>query len=444
LFSPNLGDEKMKSRIKLLLALAIATFSAQALADIPLWGDTKNGISVYGIADAMLGTVQHSYTLDPQYANSDALTKAFPASGNGSNRQTGLINGGISPSRLGLNGNYDVGDGIKAFFTIEAGINVTTSRLSNAAGCLQSNSGTTAATQNTDCSNSAVNGQLDSRQGFVGISEERAGSFALGRNYPTMTDVLTVYDPVQYSQQFSLLGASGGYGGSGGISEDSRVDDSLKYKNSFGPIKVALLYKPNGTPGATSAKSATGARIGYEQGNLGVQVAYESFTDALKGAISTVVGDVKVTAYDNTAYTIAAKYKVNDAATVKAGYESFTLKAASDNITSFTYYGKPVDSAHSSSYTGADQTTDIAWVGGDYNFTEKLNVAAGYYALDAKAYTGTASGGAHYFSVLADYTLNKNLDAYAGFMAVSFNGSQVTSTQASTNQITGIGARFKF
>jgi GBP family porin len=434
----------MKSRIKLLLVLAIATFSAQALADIPLWGDARNGISVYGIADAMLGTVQHSYTLDSQYANSDALTKAYPASGNGSNAQTGLINGGITPSRLGLNGNYDLGDGIKAFFTIEAGINVTTGRLSNAAGCLQSNSGTTAATQNTDCSDSAVNGQLDSRLGFVGISEEHAGSFALGRNYAVLSDILSAYDPVQYSQQFSLLGASGGFGGSGGISEDSRVDDSLKYKNSFGPIKITLLYKANSTPGATSAKSAAGASIGYEQGNFGIQGGYETFTDALKGAISTVAGDIKVTAYDNTAFTVAAKYKVNDAATVKAGYESFTLKAASDNISAFTYYGKPVDNAHSSSYTGPDQTTDIGWIGGDYNFTDKLNVAAGYYAISAKAYTGTAAGGAHYFSVLADYTLNKNLDTYAGIMAVSFNGSQVTSTQASNNQIAGIGARFKF
>ncbi|MGC2457419.1 MAG: porin [Gallionellaceae bacterium] len=434
----------MNSRIKLLLTLTIAAFSAQAVADIPLWGDAKNGVSVYGVADAMLGTVQHSYTLDSQYANSDALTKAFPASGNGSNAQTGLINGGISPSRLGLNGNHDLGDGIKAFFTIEAGINVTTGRLSNAAGCLQSNSGTTAATQNTDCSNSAVNGRIDSRQGFVGISEERAGSFALGRNYAVFSDVLSAYDPVQYSQQFSILGASGGYGGSGGISEDSRVDDSLKYKNSFGPLKLALLYKPNSTPGSTSAKSAAGFSIGYEQGNLGIQAGYQSFTDALKGAISTVVGDVKVTAYDNTAYAIAAKYMVNDAATVKAGYESFTLKAASDNITSFTYYWKPVDNAHSSSYTGPDQTTDISWIGGDYNFTDKLNVAAGYYDLNFKAYTGTAAGAAHCFSVLADYTLNKKLDTYAGIMTISFSGSQTSPTLISSNQIAGIGARFKF
>lgn len=434
----------MKNRIKLLLALAIAASSTQALADIAIWGDARNGVSVYGIADAMIGTVQHSYTLDQQYANSDALTKAFPANGNGSNAQTGLINGGISPSRLGLKGNYDVGNGINAFFTVETGINITTGKLSNAAGCLQSNSGTTAATQNTDCSDSAVNGQLDSRQGFVGISEERAGSIALGRNYAIISDVLTVYDPVQYSQQFSLLGASGGYGGSGGISEDSRVDDSLKYKNSFGPVKVALLYKPNGTPGATSAKSAAGFSVGYEQGNLGIQTAYQSFTDALKGSISTVVGDVKVTAYDNAAYTIAAKYKLNDAATVKVGYESFTLKGASDPITSFTYYGKPVDNAHSSSYAGPDQTSDITWVGGDYNFTDRLNVAAGYYDVSSKAYIGTAAGGAHYFSLLADYTLNKHLDTYAGIMAISFSGSQVTSTQASSNQIAGIGARFKF
>jgi general bacterial porin, GBP family len=434
----------MKNRIKLLLALTVATFSAQALADIPLWGDAQNGVSVYGVADAMLGTVQHSYTLDSQYANSDALTKAFPASGNGSNAQTGLINGGISPSRLGLKGNYDLGDGYKAFFTVEAGINVTTGRLSNAAGCLQSNSGTTAATQNTDCSNSAVNGQLDSRQGFVGISGERAGSFAVGRNYAILSDVLSSYDPVQYSQQFSLLGASGGYGGSGGISEDSRIDDSLKYKNSFGPVKLSLLYKANSTPGATSAKSAAGFSIGYEEGNLGIQAAYQSVTDALKGAISTVVGDVKVTAYDNTAYTVAARYKVNDAATVKAGYESFTLKAASDAITSFTYYGKPVDNAHSSSYAGPDQTTGITWIGGDYNFTDKLNVAAGYYALSAKAYTGTAAGSQHYFSVLADYTLNKNLDTYAGIMAISFSGSQTSPVLISSNQIAGIGARFKF
>jgi len=433
----------MKLKKSLMAILAMSSVTGVAYADIPVLSSDKGSVEVYGIADAAIGTVQHSLSVDQTFPASvnpvSVVPKTVP------NSVSGMFNGGISPSRFGIKGGMDIGNGMRAFFVLESGINVTTGRLSDAGACLDSN----AVTATTACANSSIDGQIFSRQANFGLSDASLGSLALGKNYAPIFDIVVSYDPVQAAQLFSPLGFSGTYGGGGGISEDTRVDSSLKYKNQIGAFNFGALYKFGGSAlGAStaSAKSAYALSAGYEEGNIGVQAAYEVFTDGVVGAAGTVAPNtVNITNENTSAYMIAAKYKVTDAATAKIGYESYTVQAPSDQLAigGFSYYGQTVGKV--TNYTD-NQKTNIYWIGGDYNFTEKLNLAAGYYnvAIQQSA-NGSASGTLTYTSLLLDYKLTKTFDTYLGFMNSNFSGAKYPSaTDYTSNQIYAIGGRFKF
>ncbi len=410
---------------------------------------SPSSIELYGIIDLAVGHVEHSLSADPNYGNTvNALTATKSSIGSG---VTAMINGGIQGSRWGVRGSEDLGGGVKAFFTLESGFNAQDGALPNGAASLASNS----PKATTVSSDSSINGQLFNRQAFVGLSDGALGSVALGRNYNPIYDIVTDYDPVMQSQTFSPLGASNSIGGGGGYSENVRIDNSLKYKNSFGPVKLGLLYKVGGQAGNSSAGSAYALNLGYEEGPFGVQAVYEAFTDSLKSATSTVAGEVNVTNYNTSAYIVAAKY-LFDNFTVRGGYESYTLKAPSDalatlGITNFAGYTIANAGAASANFSAAEQTTRIAFIGGDYNFTPALNLALGFYDQDPQqsADKKQLSGNIYSYSALLDYHFSRRTDVYAGLMYSQYKGANysapfVAGGDNTSNYVTGFGIRTKF
>jgi predicted porin len=438
----------------LLAILAMSSVTGMAQAAIPVFGDENNGVQVYGTLNAAYGKVDHQAGISSQFPTSVNPFSAVPKSVVGST--TGFFSGGTESSRLGAKGNMDFGNNLMGFFTLEEGINITTLMFSNAAAALANGSGNPLT---NDAAESSVDNQLFNRQAFVGISYDRLGSVAVGRNYAPIYDIVVNYDPVHAAQLFSILGLSGTVGGGGGVSADTRVEKSLKYTNKIGSFKFGGLYKYSGSVG-DRAKSGYGLNAGYEEGNFGVQAAYEAFTDALKGAATAITGDVSVAAYDTSAFMIAARYKFNDAATVKIGYETYTLSSPSDLITSASYYGQNISTLTNNfgAKSIADRTTSVIFIGGDYNFTAKLNLAAGIYDVAGQqssdyvvntgtttAKSGQASSNAHYYALLADYRWTKSLDNYAGVMTCSFSGNAYPSASYyPSNFIVAFGGRFKF
>ncbi|MFI4940048.1 MAG: porin [Burkholderiales bacterium] len=406
---------------------------------------SQSSVELYGIIDIAVGRVENSLNTDPNYGNTVNAYAATKASVN--NSVTGMINGGIQGSRWGIRGAEDLGGGVKAFYTLESGFNAQDGALSNSAAALASNS----PKATTASSNGSLDGQLFNRQAFVGLSDSTLGSIAFGRNYNPIYDIMTDYDPLLQAHSFSLLGVSNAYGGGGGISEDTRLDSSIKYKNTVGPVNVGVLYKFGGVSGNTAAQSGYAFNLGYEAGPFSVQAAYEAFTDALKSSTSTVAGDINVTNYNTTAYLIAAKYQFGPA-TVRGGYESYTLKTPSDSLSSLgvtSLFGYAIGNATSASanWSGADQTTHIGFIGGDYNFTSALNLAVGYYDVDLLSYGATASGSIKAASALLDYHFSKRTDVYAGLMDLHYGGGLYDTTPAtynSSNYITAAGIRTKF
>jgi len=427
----------MKKMLSLAAMFAALSYASPAFADVT--------VNVYGTLDAALGDVSHSLSIDPQFPGS--VNPVSPVKKTVPGAAIGLFNGGISPSRVGVKGGADICDGMKVFYTLEEGFNLPTGRVSNAAAQLASN----AVTPTTAGSNSSVNGQLFNRQAFVGLSAGDYGSLAVGRNYAPIYDTCLTYDPVQNSGLFSPLGFSGTLGGGGGVSEDARVDNSLKYTNKFGSFNVSALYKLGGTLGEATAKSAYAVSAGFEESGFGLQASYQAFNDAIVGAASAATANaVDITNENTSAWMIAAKYKFG-AATLKVGYEQYTISSPSDILsttpTLYNYYGQTVGKVSNFSATASSKSTNVIFGGGDYNFTDKFNVAAGIYSVSPQSNAdGTQlSSSQMYYSLLADYHITKSLDTYVGLMYASFSGAGLpTATYYQDNCISAVGMRFKF
>jgi len=473
---------------KKIIGVSIATLFAATGAFAQSTGGSS--VELYGILDAAVGNVQDSLSASPLFpatVNPLTATQSVATSGSPAITKpvTGLFNGGISPTRWGIRGSEDLGGGMKAIFNLDSYFNINSGSLSNAAGSLASN---VKGSQTSVSAPSSVNGQLFNDQAWVGLSGSDIGTIAFGRQVTVMGDILKDYDAVQDAQLFSPLGFSGQFAG-GGATENKRLDNSVKYTNKFNGFNLGLIAKFGGIAGNSSAGSAYGAQFGYEADGLGIQAAYESATDTLHGANSSTAGDVNVTNFNTVAYMLAAKYAFGDAK-ITGGYETFTLKKPTDTITSLgltSYYGYAIGNVpavtatatcavgNSADYCPADQTTDVLWLGGDYNFTPAFNLAVGFYDINPKASadftklsstggvnkvdttpgvggakpTGgqstQASGNIYEYSLLADYHFSKRTDAYAGVMYSQYKGDNYSSLLYNTsNTIFAIGLRTKF
>ena len=183
---------------KKLIALAVAGLvSAPAFA--------QSNVTIYGVADAGLAWGEH-----------------------GDQDFNGVLSGVLSGSRIGFKGTEDLGNGLKAVFTLEQGFSIDTGNESNASKAFQ-------------------------RQAFVGLSGG-FGTVSLGRQYAPGYDFQ--YDAVVssiISPQAILSGAP--LGGVAAIGDaaltinpgtPARWDNSIAYNGTFGAIRARAIYSFGG------------------------------------------------------------------------------------------------------------------------------------------------------------------------------------------------------
>ena len=421
-------------------------------ASRPILGVAKEGepepiITFFGIADVAIANVSHSKPFSSTFP-STIKTDDQPLLSykNG----TGMINGGMQASRWGIRSNLDLGNDRKAFVTLESGFNLPTGEVSDAYKSLTNGT-------NIASANSSLNGQLFGRQAFVGLSDPTLGSISFGRQYNQIFEVLVEYDPVFKSDLFSPLGMSGTMGGGGGTSENSRLDNTVRYKIQSGPVQFGALYKFGGL-GMADPTSGYVFNAGYNEGIFGIHAVYEQFYDALK---ATAEATPTLAISDTRAYLINGKYKM-DALTLKLGFERYAARASTHAASAFapysiSYAGTQISSVSNGAAVGVEQPTTITFAGGDYNFTPKFNLALGLYRINPHAYAagkskdgsavgaGTA-GTITWTALVVDYKINNYLDIYSGLSAIKFGGAKYFpgSTKDNNNFVSAVGLRFKF
>ncbi len=423
-----------------VLALA-APPSAQA---VPVYNQDDMSVDLYGILDTGIAYLEHSYSGSGTFAST-----VNPYNLNSSpNSFTGIYTGGISMSRVGISGEAKLDSGLRFLFRFESAINVTTGELSNNGKSIYTNLN---GLRNANGA-SAIDGQLFSRAAYAGVGYERLGTLELGRTTNLSLDQVVEYDPVQAALLYSPLGFSGGIGGGLGATENTRLDNSLRYENSIAGVGIGLQYKFKGDQNTQSAGYGYVAMLGYGIGALSLKGTFSEMTNTPAWGVqysNVVTPDPNLQIENSKGYMLTALYKIGAAANLKAGYENIEVTAPSNkSLTSIQNYFDLVLPEPAVNFTG-EQELSLWWVGGDYKFTHSFDLGIGYYDINTynhpevgKNYLAEAG------SLLADYTFSGNFDAYAGVMLMHYIGPGLDKKKPvlayDNNALYGIGIRIRF
>ena len=410
-------------------------------------------VEVFGTIDLSLGYTSHSLvqsgemptSIGPYISGGVRYPRTTPTGPGGAqvpypasnmSSQSGIFNSALSTSSWGIRATRDIGaDGLKAFVVLDSAFNPATGQLTDQSH----NESINSRYPTTAYATSSLNGQLFAKEAVGGFSGDKWGRITVGRNTNQINDVLNSYAPLQKAGLFSVYG-NGVYGAGGGISENGRVDNSVKYQHKIGSVNFGALYGFGSNGGLKKGNQGYAANLGYETERFGVQLVYEDFKDVLKTATDATLSNViDLTAYDQSALLLAVKYKLTDRLHTQIGAQQARLKQPTPDVNIpfiSNLYGENV--AKSSAYVGETQKINIAHLGFDYDFTDKLNASAAYMWIGLPRYNfGTPVGGvfpSHYLGGYIDawgglvtYRLYKGVTLYTGAIFSHYRGDAFES-----------------
>lgn len=157
-----------------------------------------------------------------------------------------LSSGAGSVSRFGLRGSEDLGGGLSAIYTLEAGVKADTGELDN------------------------TSNMLFQRQAYAGLSSNNYGTLTLGRQYtPFYTTFANFADPFATSfagtarNLFPVSGAT------------TRANNTVKYVSpEMRGFTAEVAYSFGEQAGSASAGRQAGFAVAYRDGPLNVRLGY--------------------------------------------------------------------------------------------------------------------------------------------------------------------------
>jgi predicted porin len=414
-----------------------------------------NGVCLYGIVDAGFGWQSHGQPFNGAFTTSSQYLVSA-----GSNRAlwTAAANG-MSQSFIGLKGEFEVFSDVNAIFKVESGFDPESGQFANGEGSMQQNNGIPLNLRSAN-GDSSRNGGFLNGQAYVGLSSPTYGTLTIGRNNSLTLDQIVGYDPMGGSYAFSPIGFSGTWSGAGST-EDSRLDQSIKYTWNQGLVHGGVIYQV-GNYGDSSTTDWVHDDL---QGNLGF--IYQGFS--IDGTVAKVRGMVSAsplapspanigltglaaTISDNVEWMLTAKYKW-DRYEVLGGYENINFANPSNPVPVgfVNNYGFTFSTVSNTAFPN-DKILQMMWIGGKWQATDHLTLIASYYHEIQNAFGTTpgvagcnstissmCSGTLDAVSFVADYVVRKHLDVYAGIMYSQMtNGLANGAVQTSVlNPVTG-------
>ena len=445
-------------------ALTVCALAAPAQAGESL---TWSGLTFYGTVD-----VDYSYQNHGAQRNADyGQTVDYLISKNSNTSQAQLASNGLSQSNLGLRGDEALTDNLSLIFKVEGGFNPTSLHLVNGEQSVRSNDNRALSSQTAN-SDSSRDGQFDNAAGFIGVKNGTYGSLTVGRHTTPLNDDIGAYDPNGGSYAFSLIGFSS-TAAAGGSSEDARLDSSIKYNGSYGPVRAALIYQPGGEQyqlgyGEAKGGSAEQASIGLDLYGLSGDVFFAHKNDAVSVSNVTssapATGLLSATLSDNTAWGGMLKYNYGKGK-IYGGYENITYANPANPFkvgNGLGDYGLSVSSSNLSAYN-RNKVLQYAWTGVSYSVLDNLTVTAAYYLLHqgnywaGNSYSGSSgsgscsysgnkycSGNENVGSLVGVYNLNHHLDLYTGVTYSTIQGGLANGFDHNNAFSETTGVRFSF
>jgi len=430
---------------------------------------TWHGVTLYGAYDVGVGWVSHGLPVNGYNYEGESLVNR-----NGFQSRFLVAPNNLQQTGLGIRGKEEFAPGWSVVFNASTGINPQSGLLADASKTNIVNNGLPRSSY-SEAIDGARAGQPFNDEFYAGISSTQFGTLTFGRQRSLGTDEMLLYDPVGGGYGFSYIGYNGTMAG-GGDTEDSRWDDALKYRLTYGPVHFGAMYKfANGSGGCFSASAtwtaanctperphnnAYGFDVGGEHGKLSADVVFQHFNQAISvlnpllgpqslsapfqsttDSINTnpITGtnliDPNGTVYgivtDNNAIMVAAKYRW-DPFKFFAGYEYIWQNNPAQPLgVGATDMAGYIMSGVEDNNLDSEKLVQIWWTGVKYAYNSKTDVTASWYqqrqndfrlpptCSPAAGFRSACAGTLNEGSLYADHYFTKRFDGYVG-VAYSF------------------------
>ena len=443
--------------------------SEPAAAPPPSDSLTWRGITVYGAYDVGLGWVSHGLPENGYNYEGESLVNR-----NGYEHRFLVAPNNLQQTGFGVRGKIAFAPGWSAVFNASTGINPQSGLLANASKTDIINNGLPRASY-SEAIDGARAGQPFNDEYYGGVSSTTFGTLTFGRQRSLGTDAMLLYDPAGGSYAFSYIGYNGTMAG-GGDTEDSRWDDAVKYRITFGPAHLGAMYKlADGSGGCYSASStftaanctpetahnnAYGGDVGGEYHKVSVDLVYQHYNQAIS-VLNPLLGPQSVTAsYQNTTDSINTNpiTGANLISTDDTLYGIVTDNNAMMGAIKYTgrllrIYGgfeyiwqnNPHDplgigasdqggyflSGVEDNNLDSEKTLRIWWTGAKYAYNDKTDITFAWYeqlqndfrvpqtCSAAAGFRSSCAGALNEGSLFTDHHFTKRFDAFGG-LAYSF------------------------
>lgn len=376
----------MKTRTALLTVIALSALENVAHA--------QSSVTLYGVLDEGINFINNVPNGNPNVGGRKLYLDSTT---------------GMYGSRWGLKGAEDLGGGLKAVFTLEAGIN-----MNNGAA--------------------AQGGLAFGRQASVGLSSQSYGSVTLGRQYDM---VVNFVQPVSMNGYFSG-NAFQHPGDIDNLGNTYRTNNTIRYFSpGFNGLTFGVEASLGGVAGNASALGGYSAGAAYAIGPIALGAGYMYFKDPDGSPVPNTSGPASSGFFNgngttstfgslNSAYQTAAAYQV---AAVGGTY------ALGSALIGLTYSNVEYGNLQSAHLVGKTAIFNDIEVGLRYNVSPFLFVGGAYNYTKGNNITRTDAiniGNQHYnqFSLMVDYSLSKRTDIYVQGAYQRASGKSSTGAKA--------------
>src|ERR1700735_323574 len=430
---------------------------------------TWHGVTLYGAYDIGVGWVSHGLPVTGYKYEGESLVNR-----NGAGSRFLVAPNNLQQTGFGIRGKEEFFHGWYIVFNASTGINPNSGLLADASKTNIVNNGLPRSSY-SEAIDGARAGQPFNDEYYGGVSSDHFGPITFGRQRSLGTDAMLQYDPVGGGYGFSYIGYNGTMAG-GGDTEDSRWDDALKYRITYGPVHFGAMYKfVNGSGGCFSIiqpwsatnctpeqphNNAFGFDLGGEHGNFSADAVYQHYNQAISvlnpllgpqslsaptqstvDSINTIeiagpnLIDPNDTVYgivtDNNALMFAAKYKW-DPLKFYVGYEYIWQNNPKNPLgVGASQMAGYIMSGVEDNNLDTQKLVNIWWAGVKYAFDSKNTITAAWYQQRQNAFRlppecsvaagfrASCAGVLNETSIYLDHHFTKRFDGYAG-MAYSY------------------------
>jgi predicted porin len=425
---------------------------------------TWHGITLYGAYDVGVGWVSHGLPVNGYNYEGESLVNR-----NGFQSRFLVAPNNLQQTGFGIRGKEEFAPGWAIVFNASTGINPQSGLLANAPATDVVNNGLPRASY-SEAIDGARAGQPFNDEYYGGISSEKFGTLTFGRQRSLGTDAMLQYDPAGGAYAFSYIGYNGTMAG-GGDTDDSRWDDAMKYRLTYGPVHFGAMYKfANGSGGCYSPlptwtaanctpvrphNNAYGFDIGGQHGKLSADMVFQHYNEAvsvlnpllgpqslsapyqsttdsintnqINGGVNLI--DPNGTVYgivtDNNAIMVALKYSW-DPFKFFAGYEYIWQNNPAQPLgVGATDQGGYIMSGVEDNNLDSEKLLQIWWTGAKYTYRTKTDITVAWYqqrqndfrvpqTCGPGNFRSSCAGTLDEVSLYADHHFTKRLDGYVG------------------------------